>query len=148
MLIHGPQSLHYKFRDYPILTSSMLWEDSADDKLMIFFLFFLENRIWHFMLWRQFAWSIKSHFLGKIRKIFQNVVCWNFYPACKVLGVLIHLVNFLPFYKGGLLWPLVCFSACQASSKKGSKKHLDGWAVSNSLDHKDQVQILFEPEFN
>ena len=24
-------------------------------------------------------------FLGKIRKIFQNIICWNFYPACKVL---------------------------------------------------------------
>ena len=28
----------------------MLWAiQSADDKLMIFFLYFLENRIWHFM---------------------------------------------------------------------------------------------------
>ena len=27
----------------------MLWADSADNKLVIFFLFFLENRIWHFM---------------------------------------------------------------------------------------------------
>ena len=32
-----------------LLTLSMLWSDSADDKLMIFFLFFLGNRIWHFM---------------------------------------------------------------------------------------------------
>ena len=24
----------------------------------------------------------KVYFLGKIRKTFQNVVCWNFYPAC------------------------------------------------------------------
>ena len=31
------------------LTLTMLWADSADDKLMIFFLFFLENRNWHFM---------------------------------------------------------------------------------------------------
>ena len=27
----------------------MLLADSADDKLVIFFLFFLENKIWHFM---------------------------------------------------------------------------------------------------
>ena len=27
----------------------MLLANSADDKLMIFFLFFWENRIWHFM---------------------------------------------------------------------------------------------------
>ena len=32
--------------------------------------------------WRQFAWNVKTCFLGKIRKIFWNVVCWNFYPEC------------------------------------------------------------------
>ena len=50
------------------------------------------------LLRRQLAWSNKfyfvgkirkrsdkSCFLGKIRKIFQNVVYWNFYQACKVL---------------------------------------------------------------
>ena len=32
-----------------ILTLSMLWANSADAKLMLFFCFFLEHRIWHFM---------------------------------------------------------------------------------------------------
>ena len=32
-----------------ILSLSMLWANSADDKLVIVFLFFQENRIWHFM---------------------------------------------------------------------------------------------------
>ena len=32
-----------------LLTLNVLWANSADDKLMIFFLFFLENRIWHVM---------------------------------------------------------------------------------------------------
>ena len=52
------------------------------------FLIFPENRIWYFtryLLRRQFAWKIKAYFLWKIRKIFQNVVCWNFYQACCVL---------------------------------------------------------------
>ena len=31
---------------------------------------------------RQFAWNVKSCFQGKIRKIFQNIVCWKFYPEC------------------------------------------------------------------
>ena len=31
------------------LTYTTLWAFLADGKLMIFFLFFLENRIWHFM---------------------------------------------------------------------------------------------------
>ena len=31
---------------------------------------------------RQFAWNVKSCFLGKIRKMFQNVVCWKFYSEC------------------------------------------------------------------
>ena len=30
-------------------TLTHLWTNSADDTLMIFFLFFLENRIWHLM---------------------------------------------------------------------------------------------------
>ena len=37
------------------------------------------------LLRRQFAWNVKSCFLGKIRKIFQNVVCWKFYPECWAL---------------------------------------------------------------
>ena len=31
------------------LTFTTLWAFSADDKMMLFFLFFPENRIWHFM---------------------------------------------------------------------------------------------------
>ena len=34
---------------FSILTFTTLWAFSADDKLMIFFLFFPENWIWHFM---------------------------------------------------------------------------------------------------
>ena len=30
----------------------------------------------------QFVWNVISCFLRKIRKIFQNVICWNFYPEC------------------------------------------------------------------
>ena len=57
---HGPLSMK-KFNgqvdlvdlknslSFPSLTLTMLWADSADDKLMIFFLYFLANRIWHFM---------------------------------------------------------------------------------------------------
>ena len=39
------------------------------------------------LLRRQFALNVKSYFLGKIRKLFQNVICWNFYPACQALGL-------------------------------------------------------------
>ena len=40
--------LSLSFKSF-ILTFTTLWAFSADDKLMIFFLFFPENRIWHFM---------------------------------------------------------------------------------------------------
>ena len=46
------QSLHWELELFYLiscLTLTMLWADSADNKLMIFFLFSLENRIWHFM---------------------------------------------------------------------------------------------------
>ena len=71
--------------------------NSAVDKLMIFFLIFpskLDLTIHaNCLLRRQFAWSVKSYFLGKIRKIFQNIVCWNFYPVFKVYSVQILSVN-------------------------------------------------------
>ena len=44
---HGNQILVVKSIIY--LTFTTLWAFSADDRLMIFFLFFPENRIWHFM---------------------------------------------------------------------------------------------------
>ena len=31
------------------LTFTTFWANSADDRLMIFFLFSSENRVWHFM---------------------------------------------------------------------------------------------------
>ena len=42
-----------------------------------------------YLHWREFAWNVKSCLLRKIRKIFQNVIYWNFYPACKALNLLI-----------------------------------------------------------
>ena len=42
---------------YLWLTLTKLWADSADDKFVIFFLFFLENRIWHFMQIVSFVFS-------------------------------------------------------------------------------------------
>ena len=47
-----------------------LWTTSAEDKLIIFVLFFSENRLWHFMQ-RQFACCVKTFFLGHIKKYFK-----------------------------------------------------------------------------
>ena len=38
-----------KVKYWDTLTFTTLWAFSADEQLMIFFLFFPENRIWHFM---------------------------------------------------------------------------------------------------
>ena len=54
-------------------TFTTVWANSADDKLVIFCLFFPESRIWHFMqivLWRQFAWNVKFYFLGQFKQIY------------------------------------------------------------------------------
>ena len=42
----------------------------------------------NYLQWRQFAWNVKSCFFGgwKTRQIFQNIVCWTFYPECWVLN--------------------------------------------------------------
>ena len=44
------------------LTFATLWANTADGKLKMFFLFFPENSLLHFM---QFAWSVKAYFLGE-----------------------------------------------------------------------------------
>ena len=58
---------------------------------MIFFLCFPKTRIWHFMQFIQIVSFLHEMsypvFLGKVRKIFQNVVCWKFYPECKAVIV-------------------------------------------------------------
>ena len=48
------------------LTITTLWA-SADDRLMIFFFFFPENMIWHFMSVDNLH-EMSSHVLGKIKK--------------------------------------------------------------------------------
>ena len=81
----------------------MLWANSATNKLMIFFLFFSQKIGFDISsklspketicmkcqsLRKQYAWNVKAFFLEKWEKYFKIfVVCWNFYPACKVLWV-------------------------------------------------------------
>ena len=45
--------------------------------------------------WRQFAWNVKTRFLGKRRKIFQNVICWKFYPECLAIKHFQWTVQFI-----------------------------------------------------
>ena len=76
--------------DYLALTTLSAY--SADNKLAIFLLYFPENRFLTFhancLPWMDTICIIIVCFLGKIRKIFQNVVCWIFYPTCRVLKLI------------------------------------------------------------
>ena len=70
------------------LTLTMLQANSADETNWIYIDKTNWRYIYIFFFWKigsDTKWSVKSYFLGEIRKIFQNVVCWNIYPACKVL---------------------------------------------------------------
>ena len=64
------------------LTFTTLWANSADYKFIIFFLFFPENGIWHFMqivsIWDNLHEMSNPAFWEKLEKIFQYVVCWKF----------------------------------------------------------------------
>ena len=88
LLCHLTAFTGYSFFPYKVSlklftpTFTALWANSAEDKLMIFFLVFSKIRLWQFMQRRQFAWNVTADFLGKILKIFQVIVCRNFYPAC------------------------------------------------------------------
>ena len=46
------------------------------------------------------AWNVKACFLGKVRNIFQTVICWNFYPACSALIRLWGYCLFIYFIMG------------------------------------------------
>ena len=50
------------------LTITTLWANSADDKLMIFFLFFPENMIQHFMQIVPICMKCQSLFSGENKK--------------------------------------------------------------------------------
>ena len=73
------------------LTFTTLWADAADDKLRTYFLmFFLRKQASTFhancLLRRQCAWNVEaSLFSWKPRKIFQNVVCWIFFPSTLIV---------------------------------------------------------------
>ena len=59
-----------------ILTFTNLWANSADHKLMIFFLLFPRKQV------ENLHEISKPDFWGKVRKIFPFVVYWKFYPEC------------------------------------------------------------------
>ena len=69
------------------LTITTLWANSSDHKLIgdAFLIFLRKQDLTLHANWRQFAWSVKSCLLGKIRKIFQYVVRWKFYPESSSL---------------------------------------------------------------
>ena len=70
-------------RDF--LCSTTRWANSADDKLVIFIIFFPENRIWHFMQMETFAWNVKFCFLGKSKN--NILICRLLYILPRVPSV-------------------------------------------------------------
>ena len=66
------------------LIFTTLWANSADNKLMVFFLLFPENKIWQILQIISIetiliCMKYQILFSGKNKK---NVVCWIFYPEC------------------------------------------------------------------
>ena len=43
------------------------------------------NRLCPFNCKETISWKVNAYFLRKIRKLLQNVICWNYYIACKEL---------------------------------------------------------------
>ena len=76
-----------KLRSDKSSTFTTLWANTADNTLMIFFLFFQENRFWHFMQIVSNRDNLhECHPVFWI--IFQYVVCWNLYPERSELTIL------------------------------------------------------------
>ena len=62
------------------ILNPVFWEKIRE---MIFLIFPRKQDLIFHANFRQFAWNIKSCFL---RKIFQYIACWKFYPECKALN--------------------------------------------------------------
>ena len=74
------------FRNLDSSGFNLYLANSADDKLVIFFLFFPGNRIWfkqNVFIWDNLHEMSDPVFWGKIRKIYQNIVCWKFTQSAK-----------------------------------------------------------------
>ena len=81
------------------LSFNTVWINSADDKLIIFFLFFPENRIWHFMqiVSLETICTISEPVFWEKAGKFQYAVCWELYPDWFVVSVSVGFQSFTHF---------------------------------------------------
>ena len=74
-----------------------LWVKSSADDILKWFSYFTQETgfdISHKLSSEEtICMKCEILFSGKIKKIFQNVVCWSFYLACKVLTISILWAN-------------------------------------------------------
>ena len=102
-------------------------------------LFFTENRIWH---WRQFAWNIKSCFLGKIRK------CITSLSSVELAKIMVK-VNFTCGIRSPYTTSVCYQSVCHSVRELGSRAachyllvvHSDGQVISHQKKSKKIVLI-------
>ena len=72
-----------------LTTGLALWVKSSADDILNLFSYFSQTQNLNVhancLHCRQFAWNVKTCFLGKNRKIVWYVICWNFYKEYQVL---------------------------------------------------------------
>ena len=79
------RSIQVKFAWLAHLTFTILRANSADDKLMTFFLYFPQNRIRHFMHIGDILYKMSNPIFWKKKKNMENIsinTYWKFYPEC------------------------------------------------------------------
>ena len=98
------------------LTSNTLWDISADDNLVIFFLFIStkQDLVFH-ANWRQFAWNVKSCLLGKICCLLK------FLP--RVLRVKVTQDQFTYEHQMGRVKRKKCLRACAKCADSDHSAH-------------------------
>ena len=71
-------------------------------------MFFPENRFLTFhancLIRRQFAWNVKTCFLGKIKQKQQNIFCWIFYPVHSYCHIILPLWHHSIIFKSCYKW--------------------------------------------
>ena len=108
-----------------ILNFTTLWTNSADDKLILFFLFFPENKIWHFM-------QIKVCVVG-----WSGLILWwiyNFYRHCLWANSAEDILKYFPYFSRKIGFDFSCKLSpketicmkCQSLFSGKNKKNISG----------------------
>ena len=89
--------------------------------------------LWHFMQIVSYS-NLKYKWKGNVRKIFQKVVCWNFYQhACKYNNAQIQIMLVFPNHNVWIFFLFLHENICCGYSLEVPSQHTFSWSLQHSF---------------